>query len=507
MAKAQVMVVEDESLIALEIKESLESYGYSVPEVVSTGNDAISKALTGQPDLILMDIRLDGDMDGIEAASTIRENFSVPVIFLTAHSDEETLTRAKYAESFGYLIKPFEEKELNAAIEMALYKSAREKNIRRNENWLKMVFGSMNDGLIVSDIKGNVKFANEHAADILEYSQELLTGSRIPEILRLMDKKTHHDIPVPVDLPVIKGLAINSQYLLSTKKENRVNIDLTISPLKNSNGNTTGIIYHLRKLDRDKVRDHEKILREIEEPKKLQKACFPKNGLVLNGVRLNWAFSSSAFGSGDLFNFFALDDTHLGFYILDVMGAGFSAALFSSTLYNILSPDTENGGILLTSNEIVNPAEVIHRLNRRFYFDDSINPFFSILYGVIDTLSQTATIARAGYLPPVLQKKDGSVSELHIKGNAIGVFKDMEISEEKIDFNSGDRLFMFSDGMIDLLREPEELVSSEYVANMLSSAKKNDIQSIFRKVEEIIHDKTRNITPEDDIVFMSLEAQ
>ncbi len=133
MVKAQIMVVEDEGLVAIEIKETLEKMGYYVPHVVSNGKDAVSLASTEKPDLVLMDIRLNGPMDGIEAARQIRENLFIPVIFLTAHSDEETLRRAKTAESYGYLLKPFDDRALIAAIEMALYKS-NEELIRSKES-------------------------------------------------------------------------------------------------------------------------------------------------------------------------------------------------------------------------------------------------------------------------------------------------------------------------------------------------------------------------------------
>ena len=122
MANAQVLVVEDASIIAKDIQDILRRLGYAVPVVVSSGEKAIQKAAEMHPDLVLMDIMLKGDMDGVEAAQQIRDRFHIPVVYLTAYADEDTLQRAKIAEPFGYILKPFEERELHAAIEMALYK-------------------------------------------------------------------------------------------------------------------------------------------------------------------------------------------------------------------------------------------------------------------------------------------------------------------------------------------------------------------------------------------------
>ena len=95
MAKTKIMVVEDEAIVALDIQSKLESKGYEVPAVVSTGEDAVQKAGETRPDMVLMDIQLEGEMDGVEAAAQIRSNFEIPVVYLTAFSDEKTLQRAK----------------------------------------------------------------------------------------------------------------------------------------------------------------------------------------------------------------------------------------------------------------------------------------------------------------------------------------------------------------------------------------------------------------------------
>ena len=120
MAKANILVVEDESIVALDLKHRLRNLGYAVVAIVASGSKAIEKAGETQPDLVLMDIRLKGDMDGIEAAREIQIRFETPVIYLTALADKDTLERAEATRPYGYVIKPFDEAELHNTIEKAL---------------------------------------------------------------------------------------------------------------------------------------------------------------------------------------------------------------------------------------------------------------------------------------------------------------------------------------------------------------------------------------------------
>ncbi len=124
---AKILVVEDEIISVMDITQSLKDLGYDTVGVASSGREAIEKAAYMAPDLVLMDIKLKGSMDGVDAAKRIQARFDIPVIYLTAHSDNETLQRAKISEPHGYILKPFTEQELRVAIEMALYRHKAEK--------------------------------------------------------------------------------------------------------------------------------------------------------------------------------------------------------------------------------------------------------------------------------------------------------------------------------------------------------------------------------------------
>ncbi|MDM8519923.1 response regulator [Anaerolineales bacterium HSG6] len=137
MTETKIMVVEDEAIIVMLLKTNLKLWGYSVSAVASSGQEAIEKAGKTQLDLVLMDINLEGGMDGVEAAEQIKTRFDIPVIYTTAYSDHETLQRAKITEPYGYLIKPYERRELHTVIEITLYKHQAERELKRYRHELE----------------------------------------------------------------------------------------------------------------------------------------------------------------------------------------------------------------------------------------------------------------------------------------------------------------------------------------------------------------------------------
>jgi signal transduction histidine kinase len=160
MEKIRILVVEDEVAIAEEIIDRLEGMGFYIPGTATSGEDAIKKAEEGRPDLVLMDIKLKGEMDGIEAAGQIRRRLDVPIVYLTAYSDRTTLERAKVTEPFGYVIKPFDDRDLEVSIEMALHKHGREKEGKEYQDTLVGLLDEqrmeleLSNGLLVKESTG-----------------------------------------------------------------------------------------------------------------------------------------------------------------------------------------------------------------------------------------------------------------------------------------------------------------------------------------------------------------
>ena len=136
MSKTNILVVEDEGIVAKDIQNSLKKLGYHVPLVVSTGEDAVQAVEESNPDLVLMDIMLKGSLSGIDAANVIKDRYDIPVVFLTAYADESTLAKAKITEPYGYILKPFKEIDLHSTIEMALYKHKKDTEVQKERDFL-----------------------------------------------------------------------------------------------------------------------------------------------------------------------------------------------------------------------------------------------------------------------------------------------------------------------------------------------------------------------------------
>ncbi len=179
MEKLKILIVEDESIVAMDLQHRLENFGYNVAGHAVTGNSAIKLAGDTKPDVILMDIQLKGDLDGIQSAEIIKEEFDIPILFLTAFADRPTLERAKLTEAFGYILKPYHERELYTNIEMAMYRHKMEKALREKERWLHTTINSISDGVIAADNEGNIHLMNNSLKEITGLSEKDLMGRNI----------------------------------------------------------------------------------------------------------------------------------------------------------------------------------------------------------------------------------------------------------------------------------------------------------------------------------------
>ena len=186
MPAARIFIVEDEKIVSRDLQNVLESMGYEVAGVASTGEEAVDLIPGLCPDIVLMDIMLRGRMDGIEVAERIRRELEVPVIYLTAYADDTTLQRAKITEPYGYLLKPFDERDLSIAIDMALYRHRMEERVRESERWLSATLKNIGEGVVAVDADGKVVFLNPHGEVLTGWPAEEARGKPLEEVFSIL---------------------------------------------------------------------------------------------------------------------------------------------------------------------------------------------------------------------------------------------------------------------------------------------------------------------------------
>lgn len=243
-----ILVVEDERIVAKDIKLSLQNFGYHVPGLAASGEEAIKKAAELQPDIVLMDIQLKGKMDGVQAAEQIYNCLNIPIIYLTAHSDYNTLERAKEIGPFGYILKPFEEQDLLVTIETALHRYGLEKKLKESEKWWATTLKSVGDAVIATDAIGRVKFLNPAAESLTGWNNDAL-GRDVTDIFQLRNSQTGALIKNSVTEILQEGIVVHLDDTLLISKHNiEIPIDDIAAPIKDEQGNIVGIVIVFRNI-------------------------------------------------------------------------------------------------------------------------------------------------------------------------------------------------------------------------------------------------------------------
>ncbi len=242
MAEERIQIVEDEKIIALDLQRRLEKFGYSVVALAATAEEAVEAALEYYPDIILMDIMLGGNRDGIDAAIEIHEQYNVPIVFLTAYADERTVERAKKAEPVGYVLKPFKERELQTTIDIALYKSSIDRQMQEQEQLFEALLDSMNDGLIAYSKDQTIRFLNPVAQNLTGWSEERAIQRELSEVFSLYDENSELKAAVPLS-QVAEGKDFEFENVyLTTEQGGRVSIAGSITPIKTHSHIDGGLI-------------------------------------------------------------------------------------------------------------------------------------------------------------------------------------------------------------------------------------------------------------------------
>ena len=265
MGKTTILLVEDEAIIAESLASKLNLLGYEVAGTAAQGHEAVEMALRMHPQLILMDIRLEGPLDGIQAAQAIRDKYDVPVIYLTAHSDSDTLSRAKLTGPSGYIVKPFKIHDLATQIELALYKHQTDRKLYEQREWLRTTLTSIGDAVVAADARGLVTFINPVAEELTGWSMAEATGQPVQEVFHIINEYSR----APVDDPVSKVLrtgkivGLANHTVLIRKDGREMPIDDSGAPIRDREGNVQGAVLVFR--DISERRQTEEALRDLNE--------------------------------------------------------------------------------------------------------------------------------------------------------------------------------------------------------------------------------------------------
>ena len=239
----KILIVEDERITAEDLTDILSGLGYEVSGTVASGAEAIRIAESNPPDLVLMDIRIKGEMDGTETARILRERFDVAVVYLTAHADRETLERAKQARPIGYIVKPFHEPELHASVEIALYKHRHDRRAVIRHQHITDVLSAMILGIISMDEAETILLVNPAAEGLTGWSNQEASGSPARQVFRLADIETGKPVEVPLDKVLHqRTLAEIQDRLLVTKRGDQKLISGNIAPIPGFDGGTRGAV-------------------------------------------------------------------------------------------------------------------------------------------------------------------------------------------------------------------------------------------------------------------------
>jgi len=255
-----------------------------------------------------------------------------------------------------------------------------------------------------------------------------------------------------------------------------------------------------------------RIQRDLEAAARMQHSLLPKAAGTIAGITFDWIFRPCTFVAGDIFNFFRIDEQHLGFYHLDVAGHGIPSAMLSVTLSQVLSPTDGQHGLLkrqqpdAAGHTILPPSEVISTLNHRFQSQDDSLLYFTMIYGFIDTKAARVTLTQAGHPSPVYLPRGGKAVLLGTGGFPVGMLPEVDYETLTLDFQPGDRLALYSDGVTECMNQAHELFGETRLMRYVEEAGALPLNEVMQNLERYLHAWKGDNAFEDDVSVLAFEA-
>lgn len=254
------------------------------------------------------------------------------------------------------------------------------------------------------------------------------------------------------------------------------------------------------------------IRKDLEAAAKLQKNLLPASSTILAGIKFDWLFIPSTFLAGDIFNYFLLDETHVGFYLLDVAGHGIPAAMLSVTISKMLSPENQfrnqqnYTSSILTETRILSPSQVISYLNQKFQNENDAMQYFTMIYGIIDTKKHEIQISQAAHPSPLLIKRSNGIILIGDGGFPVGMLPNMDYENKTFPFQQGDRLFVYSDGVIECANKNREIFTVERLIDFLKFYRNTPLDTILQKLKQELINWHGSEDFKDDVSILVMEG-
>lgn len=265
MSPARILIVEDDRVVSRDIQQQLVRMGHAIAGVTSRGESALPLALETSPDLVLMDVRLEGELDGVDAARLLRERCHVPVVFLTAYADDETVRRAVLAEPYGYILKPFEDLQLRTVVEMALYKHQAERRLRESERRYALTLSSIGDAVIATDSEANITFINPVAEVLTGWPADKAQGRPLADVFCATGEATGRYFDDPATQLLEPRVAGGTQHhaLLLSVNGHSTPIEASASPIVAESGIAGGLVLVFRNVTERRQAEEASLLRKM----------------------------------------------------------------------------------------------------------------------------------------------------------------------------------------------------------------------------------------------------